>query len=287
MRGANFQIIKKGKTGEDKWKVDLADYARWKAIVCLLKQLSVIQGHGSELAPVLSFFQPFQDLSLRPEEPLAKLWQSRARGTVGWRPADWTLASANHCTQVISQYFIHFNLFFKCIDNDLFSFFHKEKKAFCTLSNSFCWDQPTKACWNCTCGTRVLAVGKVWPRAGRVAAHPWMTRPTRPEGTDNGQSLLTLPLCQNVSTFNIVTSTPYMVKHRETIPILWSRELWIGYRWRGVVGGCPQPLTQSFIVFCVSCGPPLIPHSYQMTPFIWANLIITWLILLFSYQKLQ
>lgn len=127
----------------------------------------------------------------------------------------------------------------------IFIFFSNElimiyKKAFCTLSNSFCWDQPTKAFWNCTCGTRVLAVGKVWPRAGRVAAHPWMTRPTRPEGTDNGQSLLTLPLCQNVSTFNNVTSTPYMVKHRETIPILWSRELWIGYRWRGVVGRWTQ-----------------------------------------------
>ncbi|KAK9519534.1 hypothetical protein VZT92_022259 [Zoarces viviparus] len=37
------------------------------AIVCLFEQLSVIQGHGSELpplfAPVLSFFQPFHDLS--------------------------------------------------------------------------------------------------------------------------------------------------------------------------------------------------------------------------------
>ncbi len=97
------------------------------------------------------------------------------------------------------------------------------------------WEQPTKVCWHCTCGTRGLAVSEVWPRAGRVAAHPWMTRPTRPEGTDNGQSLLTLHLCQNVSTFNNVTSTPYMVKHRQRITILWSRELWIGYWWRSVV----------------------------------------------------
>lgn len=108
------------------------------------------------------------------------------------------------------------------------------------LFQQLCWDQPTKACWHCTCGTRGLAVSEVWPRAGRVAAHPWMTRPTRPEGTDNGQSLLTLHLCQNVSTFNNVTFTPYMVKHRLTITILWSRELWIGYWRRGAVGRPPS-----------------------------------------------
>lgn len=59
------------------------------------------------------------------------------------------------------------------------------------------------------------------PGAGRVAAQPWMTRCTRPEGTDNGQRILTLRLCQNVSTFSTATSTPSNTR----IPILWSREL--------------------------------------------------------------
>lgn len=42
------------------------------AIVCLLEQLSVIQGHGNELPPlfppVLSLLQPFHDLSILASE---------------------------------------------------------------------------------------------------------------------------------------------------------------------------------------------------------------------------
>lgn len=106
---------------------------------------------------------------------------------------------------------------------------------FCILSLSFVESNQQGSRSHCACSTRGLAVSEVWPRAGRVAAHPWMTRPTRPEGTDNGQSLLTLHLCQNVSTFNNVTATPYVVKHRQRIPILWSRELRVGYWWGGVV----------------------------------------------------
>lgn len=106
------------------------------------------------------------------------------------------------------------------------------------------------------------AGSEVWPRAGRVAAHPWMTHPTRPEGTDNGQSLLTLYWCQNVSTFNNVTSTPYMVKLRQRISILWSRGCW----WEGVLSRQPCTSDPKAVSSSVSCGPLLVSHSSLTTP---------------------
>lgn len=63
------------------------------AIVCLLDQFSVIQGHCSELpplfAPVLSFFQPFHDLSnLAREAPGQTVAVKGERYSAGWRAAD-------------------------------------------------------------------------------------------------------------------------------------------------------------------------------------------------------
>lgn len=123
---------------------------------------------------------------------------------------------------------------------------------------------------------------KSGPRAGRVAAHPWMTRPTRPEGTDNGQSLLTLSLCQNVSTFNNATSAPYMVKQT------WNR-IWCELAPDGAgVGGRadhaalnPWPKALSSSTSPVGCLSSLI-HHISNDPFIWAFLIINWLIVLIS-----
>lgn len=40
--------------------------------------------------PILSFFQPCHDLSTLAREASAKLWQSRARGSAGWRAAEGT-----------------------------------------------------------------------------------------------------------------------------------------------------------------------------------------------------
>lgn len=56
-------------------------------------------------------------------------------------------------------------------------------------------------------GMEGLAVGEVWPQAGRISAHPWMTHPNRPEGRDNGQTLLSLCLCQSASS---TTSRPHL-----------------------------------------------------------------------------
>lgn len=118
--------------------------------------------------------------------------------------------------------------------------------------------RPTKGLSTLNAEHEGLAAGEVWPQAGRVTAHLWMTHPSRPEGTDNGQSLLTLALCQNVSTFTHIMSAPYMVRHRQRRTILRSRKMQVGYRWRGRAGQAAlHLLTRGRIVFGVSRGPPL------------------------------
>lgn len=136
----------------------------------------------------------------------------------------------------------------------------------CTLSHRFAENQQKKkACCHYTCGTRGLAVSEVWPQAGRATAHPWMTCPTRPEGRDNGQSLLTLHVCQNVSTLNNGTSTPYMVRHRHCSAVQRTVNwLLMESCGRQATLSCPQPLTQSIIIFCVSYGLLLISHPSQV-----------------------
>lgn len=60
--------------------------------MCLLDQLSVIQGHGSDLpplfAPVLSFFQPYHDLSTlareSPGQTVAVKGEKYSRVEVSW-----------------------------------------------------------------------------------------------------------------------------------------------------------------------------------------------------------
>lgn len=87
-------------------------------IVCLLDQLSVIQGHCSGLPPlfalVLSFFQPFHDLSNLAREAPGQTVAVKGEGysAVGWGAVDWSLASAHIFTQVLSQYLILFNFCF-------------------------------------------------------------------------------------------------------------------------------------------------------------------------------
>lgn len=90
-----------------------------------------------------------------------------------------------------------------------------------------------------------LAVSKVWPQAGRVAAHPWMTCPIRPEGTDNGQSLLTLYLCQNVSTFNNVKSTPYKVTQSHNSVVQKA----VNWLW---MEGCGRQARASVLDLCIA-----------------------------------
>lgn len=164
---------------------------------------------------------------LWPERPLAKLWHARARGSVlscgGQLSERWS-----HCYHPAPEFYsfsVNKLIEIKC---DLFS---SKSKSVCQKQKSKFKKEP--ACWSSPCGTSRLAVSKVWPQAGRVAAHPWMTCPIRPEGTDNGQSLLTLYLCQNVSTFNNVKSTPYKVTQSHN-SVVQKAVNWLWMEGRGI-----------------------------------------------------
>lgn len=91
MRKANFQIMKKGKDKTGK----ISENVTWLDMQgghCLSFGAALIQGHGSELpplfAPVLSFFQPFHDLStLAREAPGQTVAVKGERYSTGWRAA--------------------------------------------------------------------------------------------------------------------------------------------------------------------------------------------------------
>lgn len=111
----------------------------WKckvAIVCLLEQLS-FKGMAVSFRLCLPLSclssSPSMICQLRPKKPPAKLWQSRARGAIGWRAADWTLVSANYCTQVKSGFFF-FSFFFNFLQVNWWQFFNF---AFLTVLHSF------------------------------------------------------------------------------------------------------------------------------------------------------
>lgn len=176
---------------------------------------------------------------LWPERPLAKLWHTRARGSVlscgGQLSERWS--HCYHATPEFYSFSLNKLIEIKC---DLFS---NKSKLVCKKQKSKFKKDP--ACWSSPCGMSRLAVSKVWPQAGRVAAHPWMTCPIRPEGTDNGQSLLTLYLCQNVSTFNNVKSTPYKVTQSHNSVVQKA----VNWLW---MEGCGRQARPSVLDLCIA-----------------------------------
>lgn len=222
----------------DKWKVDLAGKCK-VAIVCYTIS-RLFKGTALSFLLCSPSSCLYSSLSmicwLWPERPLAKLWHARARGPAlscgGQLSERWS-----HCYHPTPEFY-SFSLN-KSIEINLFS---SKSKSFCKKQKRKFKKEPAR--WSSPCGTRRLAVSKVWPQAGRVAAHPWMTCPIRPEGTDNGQSLLTLYLCQNVSTFNNVKSTPYKVTESQFCGPE-SCEL-------AVDGGCGRQARLSVLDLCIA-----------------------------------
>lgn len=147
---------------------------------------------------------PSSDVSSWPST-ICWLWPEKTHGqtvALRWRAAESTLASAQLFSTVL-----------QCSLNKIILLINywcslmrllQEKRSVKQYPR---WEQPTM--WH-------ERPGRKWSLAEFVSV-PWMICPTRPEGTDNGQSLLNLSLCQNVFTF---TSAPHKV--RQTASQLFS-----------------------------------------------------------------
>lgn len=181
----NFQFIKEAdKTGENEWKVDLAGFAEWLLSACLSSSLS-FKGMAASFLLCLPLSclssSPSMICRLWPEKPLAKLWQSRARGYSRLEGLPNELNENKTSTRKTEP-----NIF--CFKHIVMIWVHVPlTKGLHWSKNQYRSGDPEKLADIVHMARGGWQSVKSGPGAGRVTAQPWMTRLTRPEGTDNGQ----------------------------------------------------------------------------------------------------